>query len=1031
MFKRILALFGLAAAFFPATTTPAGPLTTTNSVRFNRDVRPIFSENCYACHGPDKNARKAKLRLDSPEDPFADHEGTIPIIPGKPDESELWTRISSADPEEVMPPPKPGKKLTPQQIQTLREWIAQGARYEGHWAFSPPARPALPENKNVSWCRNPIDNFILARLEKEALTPSPEADRRTLIRRVCFDLTGLPPEPAQAHAFMQSRDPAAYEKLVDLLLASPHYGERMAVYWLDLVRYADTVGYHGDMTYSVWPFRDYVIQAFNRNLPYDQFTREQLAGDLLPDATREQKVASGYNRLNRISTEGGVQDKEYLAKYAADRVRTTSAIWMGATMGCAECHDHKFDPFKSKDFYRFAAFFADLKEKGFYPDGFSKDDWGPRLMLPSASEEGRLKAADEEIASIRKGMEKIDDADLRSVRDRWEDEVFTADKSGALEWTNQAPITLESSGGSSLEIQTNGSVWVSGKNPDHDDYVVTIPGSLERITGLRLEILKDEALSGNQVARAGVTFMLAEVSIVARDKNRSRQIPISRVLADYAQEGFPALAMLDGNLETGWAQGGGPPKDRRAAFIFDSPLSGGSNTTLTVTLKHGPNFPRQHIGRFRLALTDYNHPGPDKNQIPEDVLKSIRLPHWERKPDQEKVVVKFFRSIAAELQPLQQRLAAAEASRSLVAGKIPFTLVSEHTSARPVRVLPRGNWMDDSGEIVQPGVPQFMRQISRDDGPSTRLDLADWLVAKDNPLTARVFVNRLWRMFFGIGLSRTLDDLGAQGEWPTHPELLDWLAVEFVESGWDIKHMVRLIVTSQAYRQKSETSPTLEERDPFNRLMARQSRLRLDAEAVRDTALLISGLLVDKQGGPSSKPYQPENYYAPLNFPKREYVPDLGEGLYRRGLYTHWQRTFLHPSLLAFDAPSREECTVNRVTSNTPLQALVLLNDITYAEAARALAERILRHGGEAFIDRLDWAFQQALSRHPSSAERNLLEEFYQKQLARFRADFDDAKQLIRVGNAPVANDLPPAELAAWTSVARALLNLHETITRN
>ena len=999
-------------------------------IQFNRDVRPILAENCYACHGPDKNARKAKLRLDSRADAVSDHEGTIPIVPGHPEQSELVTRIRSEDPEEIMPPPKTGKKLTPQQVEILQKWILDGAEFEGHWAYTLPTRPVVPEVQNRAWPVNPIDNFILARLEKEHLRPAAEADSRTLIRRLSFDLAGLPPEPEllRSHAGLEG---IVYENLVAGFLSSPHYGERMAVQWLDLVRYADTVGYHGDTTYNVWPYRDYVINAFNRNMPYNQFTIEQLAGDLLPGATRDQKVASGYNRLHRMSTEGGIQDKEYLAKYAADRVRTTSAIWMGATLGCAECHDHKFDPFTTRDFYQFQAFFADLKEKGYYPDGFAKDDWGPRLSLPTAQDEKTIESLKGKIAAIRSEMESVDERGLAEERSQWEASVFTADKGGALEWINQNPIRFESSGGSTMALETNLSLVISGKNPEHDDYVVNIPAPLPKITALRLEVLKDENLPGNQIARAGVTFVLAELRVELIEDGKLRPVRISSARADYEHEGFPVLATLDQRDETGWSQGGGPAKDRRAAFFFDSPIAGGTNATLKVTLKHSRQFPRQHIGRFRLALTGYEKPGPDKAQMPEDVLKALRLARWERKPEQEKLIAQYFLRVAPARERFNLQLAEKDAERSVLAGRVPTSPVSEATEPRPIRILPRGNWMDDTGEVVTAGTPRFMRSLTNTNGRSTRLDLAQWFVARDNPLTARAFMNRLWKMFFGTGFSRTLDDLGVQGEWPTHPELLDWLALEFMESGWDIKHMIRLIVSSRTYRQSSATSKEVGERDPLNRLLARQSRLRLEAEMVRDTALSISGLLVDRQGGPSARPYQPEGYYAPLNFPHREYVADVGEGQYRRGLYTHWQRTFLHPSLLAFDAPSREECTANRTTSNTPLQALVLLNDPTYVEAARVLAEKMMRMPAVSFQRRLDWAFQRALLRKATPQEAGMLEQLYQTQLTRFAAQPEEARSLVRVGSAPVAENLNPVELAAWTSVGRAVLNLHETITRN
>ncbi|MBI3417385.1 MAG: PSD1 domain-containing protein [Verrucomicrobia bacterium] len=1011
------------------------------AIEFNRDIRPIFSDNCYACHGPDKNKRKAGLRFDVEEIAKGKLDsGDFAVVPGDTAKSKLLKLITPTDEDDRMPPPKTGKSLTAAQVDLLRRWIEQGAVWQGHWAYLPPKRPVIPPVKQKDWPRNEMDSFLLARIERDGLSPSAETDRRTLIRRLSLDLLGLPPKPEDVESFVKSRDPRAYGKLVDRLLASPHFGERLAIQWLDLVRYADTVGFHGDMDYSVWPFRDYVINAFNSNLPFDQFTREQLAGDLLPRATPQQKIASGYNRLNRVSTEGGVQDKEYLAKYAADRVRTTSTVWMGATMACCECHDHKFDPYSTKDFYSFAAFFADLTEKGFYADGFGKGDWGPRMAVPNAAQERRINALDLRIGELQNEMEAITDKQLASSRERWQAAVLEAEKAGRLDWTNQMPLRAESSDGATLEIQTNTSIIATGKVPKSATYTVTIPANLDRITALRLETSTDELFPGNSITPFGTTFVLSEFEVsMARGKDaKPRAVKIARAVADSAYPGFPVQALLDGKVETGWAFGDRPPTDHRAAFIFAEAISGGPDVTFTVRLKHDPAYPRQLVGKFRLSLTSFDYVAPQKSNMPEDVFKALHLAAAERKEEHTNAVVKFYRSVAPELEPLARKLSSLLAERDLITGRLPTMLVSLKTEPRTMRVLPRGNWMDDSGTEVQPAVPHFLRQPETGNQRPTRLDLANWIVSPENPLTARVFVNRLWRLFFGTGLSRTLDDLGSQGEWPTHPELLDWLASEFMQPTtaanvhpWDVKHIVRLIVTSHTYQQTSISNPTLDERDPFNRLLARQTRFRLDAELVRDNALAVSGLLVEKLGGPSAHPYQPEGYYAALNFPRREYAPDTGDNLYRRGLYTHWQRTFLHPSLLAFDAPSREECTVNRVNSNTPLQALVLLNDPIYVEAARVFAENILRKSGRDFDQRLKWAYERALARAPSAQETRLLSELHGKQLTHFQSKQSDALALISTGEKPVARDLNAPELAAWTSVARAILNLHETISRN
>jgi hypothetical protein len=741
-------------------------------VDFNRDIRPILSDNCYQCHGPDKNKRKADLRLDTKEGI------TSSVVAGKPDESELYRRITTANAEERMPDPRSGKKLEPRQISLVQTWIEQGAVWKGHWAYLPPVRADLPSVAQGQRVNNSIDQFILSRLKEAKMQPSAEADRITLIRRLYFDLTGLPPAPRAVEAFLNDTQPDAYEKLVDRLLASPHYGERMAVFWLDLVRYADSIGYHSDNPLHASPFRDYVITAFNTNKPFDRFTIEQLAGDLLPQPTLEQKTASAYNRLLMTTEEGGAQPKEYEAKYAADRVRNVSSVWLGATMGCCQCHDHKFDPFTQRDFYSMAAFFADIQE-----------------AAVGAREKGTLLATPEQEA------------------------------------------------------------------------------------------------------------------VLHRIERRMIALSVSPYLT-------PALV----------AQG---------------------------------------VLKARLLQT------------------------------------------------------------------IPTTLVSLSGKPRTVRILPRGNWLDESGEIVRPAFPGSLKKPSTDERMLTRLDLARWLLARENPLTARVLVNRLWKLFFGQGLCKSLEDFGSQGDWPSHPELLDWLALEFMDRGWDVKHVVRLMVTSRTYRESSQPRPELNTIDPYNRLLARQVRFRLDAEFIRDNALIVSGLLSPHIGGASVKPYQPAGYWDALNFPTREWHNDWGDKLYRRGLYTHWQRTFLHTSLAAFDAPSREECTVERARSNIPQQALVLLNDPTYVEAARVLAEHIVSEGGGSASDRLNWTFRRVLSRSPTQQETELLTKQLEKETKRYAANSEAAKKLEMIGDHARRTDANVLELAAWTSVARVLLNLHETITRN
>ena len=1008
--------------------------TPSSTLSFNRDIRPILSENCFQCHGPDANRREAELRLDV----RAAAVDALALVPGKPDASEAIRRIFAADPDDRMPPADSHRSLTETQKQTLKRWVAEGAAYEPHWAYVVPVRPAVPTLKQPA--ANPIDAFIGAALERTQLKRASEADRRTLIRRLSFDLTGLPPEPRDVEAFAASRDPQAYPRLVQQYLASPHFGERIAIPWLDLVRYADTIGFHNDVALRYWPYRDYVINAFNRNLPFDQFTREQLAGDLLPGSTIEQRVGSGYNRLHRISGEGGIQDKEYFAKYSADRVRTTATVWLGSTLACAECHDHKFDPFTTKDFYRFAAIFSDLKEKGAYnlSGGFTRENLTEEPIFSTPAQGERLDALEAEIAAAAGAVKDVTDDALAAGRAAWEQRIRAANTAGTLAWSVQHPLRAESSAGTPLTIEPEDhSVIPGGRNPVHDTYVVTIPAPSERITGLRLEVIADPRFPGDEVSRGGSAFFLAELEVSGASGAEQTAMPVRIASARTnggTEPGYPVAAAIDGDPATALSflrkRGGG------IALEFAEPWRGGPDSTLTLRIRHSDKHPYQHLGRFRLAL--HTLPDPDANAggAPDNVLKALQTPADQRKPAEEKEILAHYRAIAAELAALRERHTRAVNARDALLRSVPSLPVSKSVAPRPIRVLPRGNWMDDSGDLVEPGAPAFLRQIVPADGKRvSRLDFAEWLVAPDNPLTARTFVNRLWRLYFGEGLTRTLEDLGSQGEWPSHPELLDWLAVEFRESGWNVKHLVQLIVTSRTYRQSSVASRGVEDRDPTNRWLARQNRFRLDAELVRDNALAISGLLVRDLGGPAARPYQPEGYYAPLNFPRREYVPDTGAGLYRRGMYTHWQRTFLHPSLLAFDAPSRDECTANRSPSNTPLQALVLLNDPVYVEAARVLAEKILREGGgardAAFARKLEWTFARALGRPPVRAETRALEGLFAAQRERSRADEAAARALLATGASPVPSDLPVADLAAWTAVARAVLNLHETITRN
>jgi hypothetical protein len=1046
-------------------------------VKFNRDIRPIMSDTCFRCHGPDKRARMAGMRLDRREEalkPTA--SGAIPIVPGDADKSAIVQRIFANDPARRMPPKYAEKTLTDAQKETIRRWVAEGAVYEGHWAYQPVKRPPVPEVADAKApIRNPIDNFIQARLAREGLTPSPEADRRTLLRRVTLDLTGIPPTPQEADAFLNDRSPDAYDKVVDRLLASPAYAEMRAMHWLDAVRFADSAGFHGDNLWPTWPYRDYVLRAFRDNKPFDQFTREQLAGDLLPNATREQEVAAAYNRLNRASAEGGLQPNEYLAKYGADRVRTLSTVWLGSTMGCAECHDHKFDPFTNKDFYAMKAFFADIRETGLIPDR-GRGAWGEKLTLPTEEQAHRLAALDEQITAVRRGLDARA-GQLKKERWGWEDRLLPDFEAGKLAWRYQRPVAATTANGATLTIYNDervdsnfylhgslnserkrgeGLIVASGPNPDNETYTVTLKPGEGAWTALGLDVFQDESLPGTRFARGADRFVLTEVDAELTEPGGAAR-KLSFVLATSGGLGErvenPPMAAIDGDPKTGWGVTIIEEYNPFLALRFAEPLHTSTDSVVTVRLHHDSDLRHATIGRFRLALSAATYAWPENGEsaaktdaspadnpaltltvaagrgLPPDLPKILRRQEDERSAEQKDAVLDFFEFSMPELQPAYVRLAQLRSERDLLYAAIPRVVLTEATRPRITRILPRANWMDETHEIVEPAVPAFLAKLETDGRRATRLDLANWIVSPQNPLTARACVNRLWREFFGTGLSKVLEDLGSQGEWPVNPELLDWLAAEFMHD-WDMRRIVRTIVTSHTYRQSSMSTAQIDERDPDNRLLARQNRYRVDAEIVHDIALSVSGLLVEQFGGPSVRPYEPEGYLAAMNFPKREYSASRGTDLYRRALYTEWQRTFLHPTLLTFDAPTREECTVNRVSSNTPLQSLDLMNDPIFVESARVFAENIVRQGGAAFDRQLDWAFERAMNRAPGAEERQILKDLYRKNLDRFRASPESAADLMSVGAAPQAGD-PKPETAAMTLVARAILNLHETITRN
>lgn len=986
-------------------------------IDFNRDIRPILSDKCYACHGPDPAVRQAELRLDIKEGAFSEPSGYPIIVPGEPENSELVLRITHEDIDQRMPPKNSNRQPTQEQIDTLIQWIAEGAIWDEHWAYNPPKKVEPPEVQKSDWIHNPIDNFILHRLESEGLEPSFKAEKRTLIRRLHFDLTGLLPTPGEVEQFVRDDRPEAYEDLINRLLSKPQFGERIAIYWLDLVRYADTSGYHSDENVSIWPYRDYVIKAFNENMPFDQFTLENLAGDLLPNATAEQKVASGYNRLNQTTAEGGAQAKEYLTIYAADRVRTTASVWLGATLGCAQCHDHKFDPFTAKDFYSFAAFFSDIQGPGVYGGG---SKWDPIVMLPTTEQQSELQEIDDELARLRKVFE-LSSPGLKAEQTKWEEEILTL-----LASTDPADFAWVD------DAQSNG-----GRTEGKWKFVGKTEAPVYSKKFSRIQIAAPDQLIQHQFHNANRKITLAEGDKLFAYVWLDPENPPQTIMLQWNDGNWDHRAFWGEDKITYGEIGSDTPAHKPMGELptlgewvrleVDPTLVG----LKAGSVLNGMAF-TQYGGKayWDVAGTETTLGTVTKNSHPDAVIKAVQVDTFVRTTNQRKQIVDYYRQIAPALDGIRNQISEFEKRKNEIRSKTSYSLTTVSVQPRTTRILPRGNWLDDSGEIVDPMIPEFMGDLGINNRRPTRLDLAKWVVSRNNPLTARTFVNRLWALYFGTGISRVLDDLGSQGEPPVHSDLLDWLAVEFMESGWNVKHIVKLILSSNAYKQSSKPNDELQEKDPYNRLIARQSRWRLDAELIRDNALLLSGLLIPTIGGPSVRPYQPVGYYSNLNFPKRKYVHDKGESQYRRGLYTHWQRTFLHPSMMAFDAPSRQECTAERSSSNTPMQALTLLNDPTYVETARVFAGRIIKEGGDTPEDRIKWAYHQALSRQPSDKELEIVTVLFEKHKTEFSSNPDSAKTLVAVGEAPETQGIEPTELASWTSIARVILNLHETITR-
>lgn len=1186
-----------------------------SALDFSRDIRPILADNCFACHGPDDAARKARLRFDLHAEALKPAKsGDLAIVPGDPAKSQLIARITASDKDDLMPPPATRKELTPAQIERLTRWIQDGAPWKEHWAYVKPERPRLPEVQDARWPRNAIDRLVLARLEREGLKPSLEADPPTLIRRASLDLTGLPPTPQEVDAFLADGSAEAYEKLIDRLLASPRYGEHQARYWLDAARYADSHGYHIDAERSLWKWRDWVIEAFNRNLPFDRFTTEQLAGDLLPEATLDQKVASGYIRSNMSTGEGGAIVEEYQAKYTFDRTETTSTIWMGLTLTCARCHTHKYDPISQREYYGLFAFFNTLNES--VMDG-NRPNPDPFLKVPIPEQ---MRRQGELNRLLTDGEAKLDAPSpvLDQAQAAWQ---ATWNRKLNAGWTTLRPHFVQSTrtNGARLRVLEDQSVLAFGPNPESDVFEFRTGLEGGSLAALRLETLPDDSLPRKSAARAEdgrfrLSEIEAEVIEFDRDGNpgKPRKPKSVQAVADAFESKFEVAHAIDGKPETGWGVAAADVAEpHTAVFVLDEPMKVSAHAELRVRLRFEASPSKRALGRFRLAaaqsqdLINLFHPpklepwqvvgpfttdnlqhgftnvyqpetkvdlkkaypgvrgevkwqarpefengqptllvadlhgvhgayylyrtltvpadrtielglraddafklwvndrlvaqrpdrkgdgllratvdlqkGPNKfllkivtvqgaayftahldlgdaESVPADIAAVLATSKTSAGAQQAKLRRHFRRATSPEFKKLSDELAQWREEQDAIERAIPMTLVArEQDKPRETRLLVRGEY-DKPGEKVTPAVPAVLPPLPKD-APTNRLGFARWLLDPSHPLTARVTVNRFWQQMFGVGLVKTAEDFGVQGEAPSHPDLLDWLASEFMApmpaealkgSGvnaaaastvqrfdaskvhpWDMKHLQKLIVMSATYRQSSRASPERRARDPENRLLARGPRFRVDGEVLRDSALFAGGLLVEQRGGRGAKPYEPPGLWEAVSYNNaQKYVQDAGAGNYRRSLYTYWKRQSPPPNMLLFDAPTREYCVVRRPRTNTPLQALDLLNDPQYVEAARALAQRVLLEGGPNAEARLRYAFRLATGRLPGANEVQELRAVLEQQTADFRKNAEAAKKFLAVGGFKPKAELDPAELAAWATIASMILNLDETVTK-
>ena len=1037
-------------------------------VDFNKEIRPILSENCFTCHGPDKDKRKAGLRLDSREEIVRKLEsGHIAVVPGKPDESRILKVLSLSDTDDDhMPPKKTGKQVSREQQATLRRWIAEGARWAGHWSYIPPVRPQPPADPQLKGARNEIDRFVFQELAKHGLHPNPEADRAALIRRLSLDLTGLPPLPEDVDLFVADPRPQAYERLVDKLIDSPHFGERLALAWLDQARYADTSGYHFDGFRQMHLWRDWVIQAFNHNQPFDQFTIEQRAGDLLPTPTVDQRIATGFHRNVMTTDEGGVDPAEYMAKYCVDRVSTTAQVWLGSTLGCAECHDHKYDPFTAREFYQFYAFFHNVPENGL--DGTRVRNPGPVVRAPSADQGARLLTSIDRVGGAEKRLTEVEAA-LPQSQASWEKSLTSKNgnmaslKGVALRFPLRTNVLSEPPShvavDSKTQLATDPHMFVGGlgesalnlRGKEEDVVTAANLSGLDATNAFSYGAwVRPESATGAILSQMeegpgyrGFDLLLTDGKVEAHwiHKFPETTLKVSTKERVSLQSWHHIVATYDGSKKSSGVKIYVDGRSLALDVPYDS--LNGTLTNNAPLLIGG----RIHALLFSGAVSDVRFyrramtAADVKGWALERAQQLAQLSEDKRSEVSRSWIKAFFReSEATDFLAATERVKAARRQKEELLNEIPDSMVMEEMEkSRDTFILVRGNYQNH-GDKVSPGVPACWPPLPSGQ-PTNRLALARWLVNTNNPLTARVTVNRYWAMIFGMGLVKTSNDFGSQGERPTHPELLDWLACEFMDPQtgdrdafgkprahhWDVKHILRLILTSASYRQRSTITRPMLEKDPYNRLISRGPRFRLEAELIRDVVLSASGLLNDHIGGASVKPYQPPGIWDGTD---HQYVQSHGEDLYRRGMYVFWKRAAHYPSFQTFDAPSRETCTLFRPRTSTPLQSLVLMNDPVYVEAARALASRALREGGSTVSDRVQRAFRLVLARVPQPKELAILESTYRQQRERFSQDPQAAEALLSVGESARPPGLDVVDWAAMTTVANVLLNLNETITK-